>query len=307
MLRAAEERYAKAARLAAAAARLAAHAWDRVVLDALDSWQPARLANRIAALQLLAAQDADPYLDAVLLEQNLSLAADGELDAFAFVGVAGDGRSLLTLLDEPRIAAKTAIGQGLGAQEAWDRARTSVQTMSVTAVQDAGRGADSVAMVARPAVTGYVRMLNLPSCARCTVLAGKFFEWNQGFARHPRCDCRHVPTSEDISGDLRTDPEAAVRSGQVTGLSRADTQAIQDGADVGQVINAQRGMYTADVFGIRAKATREGVTKRGQFGKADRAAGRAASPRLRPEAIYKIAGDDREEALRLLRRFGYLT
>lgn len=291
MLRAAESRYAEAARLAAAAATLAARAWDAVPLGNLDSWDPTRLASRIAALQLLVARTADAYLDAVLAEQELSTAAVGSVDARVFAGVAGDGRSLTTLLDEPRIAAKTAIGQGIGARQAWESARNSLRLMSVTAVQDAGRGADSVGMVARPAVSGYVRMLNTPSCSRCVVLAGKFFRWNAGFSRHPRCDCRHVPSNEGISTDLRMNPRKAIDAGQVTGLSRADLQAITDGADVSQVINAQRGMYTADVLGQRVKATTVN----------------ASGLRPRPESLYRIAKADRDEALRLLRRFGYLT
>lgn len=291
MLRAASDRYARAARLAAAAATLAGSAWDEVPLGALDSWQSARLATRVAALQLLLARSADDYTDAALSEQDIDAGRAGTVNAFSFVGVAGDGRSLATLLDEPRISAKALIGAGLGAQRAWDRARESLRLMAVTAVQDAGRGAESVAIVARPKVGGYVRMLNLPSCSRCTILAGKFFRWNAGFARHPRCDCRHVPSNENVAGDLRTDPLAAFRSGQVKGLSRADSQAIRDGADIGQVVNAQRGMYTADVLGRRVKGTTT----------------RAQGVRLRPETIYRLAGEDRDEALRLLAQFGYLT
>jgi hypothetical protein len=134
------------------------------------------------------------------------------------------------------------------------------------------------------------------------------------------CDCRHIPATEDIAGDLRTDPLAAIRSGQVRGLSKADTKAIlEDGADVGQVINAHRGMRTAQVYGRSLKITSEGTTVRGVAGKAlaeqsgiaSKAAGdryrRAKTPRLMPESIYDIAGSDRDEALRLLKRFGYIT
>lgn len=308
MLRAARNRYATSARLAAAAAAFAGRAWDAVLVGSLDSWQSNSLASQIAALQILNARGADSYLYDVLLEQNLLTEMEAEVEPAAFAGVAGDGRSLLTLLDEPRIAAKTAIGQGMAPQQAWAQARSSLQTMTVTAVQDAGRAADSVAMIARPAVDGYVRMLNLPSCARCVVLAGKFYKLNDGFLRHPRCDCRHVPSREDIAGDLRTDPVAAIKSGQVTGISRADRQAVDDGANVYQVINAQRGLNTADAYGRRVKATTEATTKRGRFYKGDVAAGRdpRRSPRLRPEAIYRLAQGDRAEALRLLRRFGYL-
>ena len=291
MLRAAEDRYREAARLAAAVASLAGSAWDRVGLHALDSWQPEQLAVKVAAVQLLLARGADDYLDAVLDEQNLTGDAVSSVNPRAFVGVAGNGLPLTTLLDEPRIRAKVLIGDGLDAQQAWDRARNSIRLMSVTAVQDAGRGADSAAMVARPHVGGYVRMLNTPSCSRCAILAGRFYKWNQGFQRHPRCDCRHVPSNENIAGDLRTDPRQAFREGQVTGLSRSDTQAVEDGADIGQVVNAHRGMSTADVFGQRLKIT---------------TANAKGAVRLRPESIYKLAGDDRAEAIRLLKRFGYL-
>jgi hypothetical protein len=314
VLTAAERRYREAARLATVGAVTAARAWDRVGLDALDAWQPARLAAAVTALQFRAAQGADSYVDAAVKEQGLDDSRTGSVVPVLLAGIAGDGRSLVTLFDQPRIAAKMAIGQGRAARDAWDEAKFSLQLMAMTAVQDAGRGADSVAMVARPAVTGYVRMLNTPSCARCAILAGKFFRWNTGFSRHPRCDCRHIPSSEDRAGDLRTDPEAAIRAGQVRGLSRADLQAIRDGADAGQVINASRGMYVADVYGKTVKATTEGTTKRG-LGAARMQSDfvkvpgqryrRAQGPRLRPESIYRVA-DDRAEALRLLKRFGYL-
>jgi len=61
-------------------------------------------------------------------------------------------------------------------------------------------------------------------------------------------------------------------------------------------------MVTADVLGHRVKATTEGTTKRAEW--------RRANPtrlvRLRPESIYKYA-KDREDAIRLLRLYGYLT
>ena len=236
----------------------------------------------------------------------------------AFVGVAGDGRPVESLLYEPASGVKEAIGQGLSVQDAMASGRSSLGLMVATAVQDAGRAAVSSAMVARPKVTGYVRMLNPPSCSRCAVLAGKHYKWNAGFERHPRCDCRHIPASEDVAGDLRTDPLEAIKAGQVTGLSQADTKAIlEDGADVGQVINAHRGMSTAQVFGQRLKTTSEGTTRRGLAGirlgaknaDAVRLPGqryhRATAPRLMPESIYRIA-ESREDAIRLLKRNGFI-
>jgi hypothetical protein len=319
MLQAAEQHYQLQARLAAAAARAALTAWSKVPLGALDRWQALDLAGIVTALQLAAAESADPYVTAALLEQGIAPDQDYAINAVVFAGVAGDGRSLVSLLDQPRIRAKTLIGLGWASEDAWRNARASLQTMAATAVQDAGRGAVQVATAARPHVTGFVRMLTPPSCSRCTVLAGRWYRYNAGFDRHPRCDCIGIPANEDTSGDLRTNPRLAIESGNVTGLSRADSRAIlDDGADVGQVINAHRGMYTADLFGRRLQLTTEGITKRGLAGQrlgnfeqnVARDEGqryrRSQVPRLRPESIYRVAGDDRAEALRLLRRFGYL-
>jgi hypothetical protein len=123
------------------------------------------------------------------------------------------------------------------------------------------------------------------------ILAGRFYRWSTGFLRHPLCDCRHIPSSEDAAGDLRTDPMAAFRAGKVTGLSKAERQAIQDGADLAKVINAHRGMYTAG----GKRLTREG-TKRGAL---------RGQVRPTPEQLYRDA-TSREDAIRLLRRFGYI-
>lgn len=87
-----------------------------------------------------------------------------------------------------------------------------------------------------------------------------------------------------------------------------------------------------DVYGRAVFITSEGTTTRGAAGRllieragatdargsaarrADRARGdvgrrhrRARTPRLMPEAILEIANGDREQALRLLERFGYIT
>lgn len=106
------------------------------------------------------------------------------------------------------------------------------------------------------------------------------------------CDCRHIPASEDMAGDLRTDPAAAVRSGQVTGLSAPDKQALDDGADLNQVVNARRGRD--------GLTTSEGTTRRGVAG--HRLRGRQ---RLTPDGVYRVAAD-RAEAISLLRANGYV-
>jgi hypothetical protein len=110
----------------------------------------------------------------------------------------------------------------------------------------------------------------------------------------------------------RTDPDAYFHSlseaEQNRAFGQAGARAIRDGADIGQVVNARRGMYAVgDRYGL--KATREGMTKRGLARQRMRAlerGGRApARVRLMPESIYRIAAD-RDEAIRLLYRYGYL-
>lgn len=111
------------------------------------------------------------------------------------------------------------------------------------------------------------------------------------------CDCFHVPGRVATVGDLRTDPAAYFRSlsreEQDRIFTNAGAQAIRDGADIGQVVNARRGMY---VVGGR-RYTRESTTRRGVY--------RRGGRRWMPEEIYRRARD-RDEALELLRRYGYI-
>lgn len=128
------------------------------------------------------------------------------------------------------------------------------------------------------------------------------------------CDCQHWPVKSWAAAEragLVTDPMTAFERGQVTGLSEADARAISDGADFNAVANTTRGggrrppgmtnAVTAEIFGRTVKATLEGTTKRSEW--------RRKHPnlpiRLRPESIYEHA-KDRDDALRLLRLYGYL-
>lgn len=250
----------------------------------------------VESAQAIAAASAGAYLDDLLEEYRLPPGADGRVVVSAFAGVASDGRALDTLMLEPAIAALTALKQGRSQARALATGRFAVDTIVRTQVTDAGRTATGVALAARRQLPGYVRMLSTPSCARCVILAGRMYRWNAGFARHPRCDCRHIPSPEDVAGDLRTDPGTYFASLDPAEQNRlftaAGAQAIRDGADINKVVNARRGVQTADVFGqatqITAEAARRGV-------------------RLMPEAIYRLADGDRDEAIRLLKRHGYLT
>jgi hypothetical protein len=271
----------------------------------------------------------------------------GLVVADALAGIASDGRDLVTLLDQPAITTLTALGSGVPQARAMTAGYATLDMAVRTQVADAGRVADQVAIAARPR-TGYVRMLNPPSCSRCVVLAGRWYRWNQGFRRHPRCDCTHVPSREDTAGDLRTDPrgyfDSLDRAEQDRIFTQAGAESIRLGADIGQVVNARRGaaglapagaritaeearalrggrvvgrLTPVDVFGRPLLVTSEGITTRGLAGArlgaretGLKTSGRryrsARAPRLMPESILQVADGNRDEAIRLLRRFGYI-
>lgn len=188
-----------------------------------------------------------------------------------------------------------------GTQAALDR----IDRLVASEVADAGRSAAQAEIVAEPLWTNYVRVLNPPSCARCAILAGRIYRDLDGFARHPLCDCIHWPVeSWDQAHDLGLvfSAKDAFERGQVNGLSQADSQAIADGANIAQVVNAAQGMATADIFNQRGvKVTLTGTTKRSAWRKAN--PNRAY--RLRPEAIY-AAAKTAEDAARLLKLYGYI-
>lgn len=304
----AQERYRQQAALARQIAAGTAAIWRTAAVADLSTWwvgAGVRILALLAGAQLLGARQADGYLDAVLDAQGIDPTAEGAVSARAFTGIASDGRALESLLFEPVIRTKTAIGQGAEIGQAMRIGGALLEEIVRTQIADAARVAVGVGIAARPAVGGYVRMLTPPSCGRCAVLAGKFFRWRTGFQRHPHCDCIHIPSRENLAGDLRTNPYEALKAGQIKGLSKADARALEDGADISQVINARRGMTTASVFGRDVKATTEGATRRGVAGQRLGARG----VRLMPEQIYADSarfGLTRAETITVLRQHGYI-
>jgi hypothetical protein len=172
-----------------------------------------------------------------------------------------------------------------------------LEMVTHTTVADSGRAAAGVDTATRKNV-GYVRMLNPPSCSRCSILAGRFYRWNNGFNRHPKCDCVHVQTTATAAAEtegLIHDPyeyfSGLSAAEQDRTYGKAEAQAIRDGSDIFQVVNARRGVKPGGLV------TTEGTSKRGNFGR--------NGPRLTPEAIYQ-KGLSRDETLRELERYGYI-
>lgn len=301
--------YRRQKALARRAAQDIARLWARVDRQSIGpSWAasiPAAM-TIMSSAQALAVASSGPYLDDILDTQGIDPSSVGRINLNGFAGIASDGRDLESLLYQPAITALTAISRGATVPRALAVGRLELDMIARTQVADAGRVADGVALTARPAVTGYVRLLSPPSCSRCVILAGKRYRWNAGFQRHPRCDCRHIPAAEDAAGDLRTDPKAYFhglpQEEQDRVFTKAGAQAVRDGADISQVVNARRGMYTA----AGRKFTSQGATRRGLAGKRLGAKRGSQAARLMPEEIYREAKGDRDEALRLLRFHGYI-
>ncbi|NUP49000.1 MAG: hypothetical protein HOW97_17095 [Catenulispora sp.] len=266
------------------------------------------MVRTVAAAQRFAAAGATAYVSAAVDAQGGDPASEAEVSATAFSGTAADGRSLGGLLYEPVIKAKMAIASGLPVLESLARAGSEVSMLVSTEVADAGREAAGAAMAATRSVHGYVRMVSGSACSRCIILAGRHYRWNASFLRHPRCACTGIPTIENRAKDLTTDPHEFFSrlspAQQDARFGKADAQAIRDGADMNQVVNAHRGLYQTQVFGRDVQATTEGMSRRGLAGQ--RLAGSTKGLRLTVTQIYADAAGDRDLAISLLRRYGYL-
>jgi hypothetical protein len=298
--------YAAQQRQVQATVLLVQRLWRQITGASLDEeWQAIahRLTLIVAAAQLGAASAGAAYVPAVLAEIGRTVDPDAEVNPQAWSGIASDGRPLDSLLYSPVVQTKESLAGGMSLQDALQAGSEGLKRIAATQVQDAGRGAASVAIAARQHV-GYVRLVSAPCCQRCAVLAGKTFRWNAGFQRHPRCDCRHIPTAGDVPEGF----SPTIPPDQIKDLTEAQRKAIADGGNVNQVINSNRKRANSGM------TTAEGTTRRGVYGGYRRNAdgtltrvkkGEKVPARLTPEAIYRLSAS-RTEALDLLKRFGYL-
>jgi hypothetical protein len=251
VLRSAAEQYRRQQRITAFAlrdARRRASAGSLSVARAIGSYQ---LAAVLLSLE---------SVPSILEEQGISTGAEGRVNPEALL----TGQAAAGMLDEADTDA-------------------AFVALVATLVQDAGRTATLVDAGRRPAVTGHMRHLNPPSCPRCAILAGRVYRFSTGFQRHPQCDCLMVLTTRQAGAAHVTDPMAAFEAGQVRGLSRADTEAIRLGADMGQVVNVRR----------RSAGLMQGSSVMERGG------------RLTPQGIFRVVGDG--DPLPLLRQHGYIV
>jgi len=264
--------------------------------------------------------------------------AGPRIDPRAFSGIASDGRNLASLLVGPLMAARQVGISGGTPLQMREVGAESFRTIATTQVFDIARSAQAAAQVANRYVVGYARKVEAGACDRCLLLSGRIYRWSQGFKRHPRCKCT---MSEVMRGDDTEIPspeqifQSMSAAEQNATFGEANAQAIRDGADMAQVVNAKRGMATAGEKSVTpgVKYTTEGTTRRGYYSHQRRAIDEARgvktaetatnvgrrgnnanyvvrrikAPRLMPEEIYKQAAGDRDEAIRLLTGNGYIV
>lgn len=284
-----------------------------------EAWRDAvqSIGQRLLLLQVSMASLADPYLNDVLEAQGVDAKSDTQLVPQNFADLADGGGSWLQLL----VYAPNSVRD-----QSWDHFQFVANSIVKTGIADVARSSVQSGVQARPAVKWYVRMLRGKTCARCAVLAGRRYRSIVAFDRHRNCDCVHIPAAE-ASRDWSTDPKTFFKSlgreEQENVFTKAGAEAIRLGADISQIVNAHKGVWTPTAYGQQVQATLEGTTKRGIAGKLLAEEGFAKTPaplkssryaysrtpRLMPEEIFLQAqklGWDRTEVLRQLQRFGYL-
>lgn len=332
--RAAREQYAAQQSLAALALHAVTRSWRKI---RGRTWEQAwrddvgpEITRTLTAGQEAAVARSGQYVAEVLTELGVQSQVETTLVPSAFAGVAGDGRDVEGLAYGAVITAAkaryTPEGSALDTREAADymlaQGEKFLAEITAALMADTARAAETAAIAERDWITGYIRMIEPGACSRCAVLAGKFYLYNDGFERHPRCRCIHIPAVENIPHDPLTNPDAYFNSLSRTDQDRifttAGAEAIRQGADIFQVVNARRGMSTAQqnpagwipkgrmeavrMDGRDVFVTTEGVTKAGIYGRI-----RGRKPvRLMPESIVAIA-TDRADLVRLLKVYGYIT
>lgn len=314
-----------------AAIRAVRRQWSRLapgaVVASYEALRPTLLAVVLTAQARMVAP-VPAYTAGVLRQTGQAAAVEplSETAPRALVGWAGDGRMVEGLVDVAPGKVLDGLKAGLPAALAVKQAGEFLDLAVTTVLWDTARHAEALEIAVRPGVDGYVRMLNPGihgACSRCAVLAGRWYRRNTGFERHPRCRCVHIPASEAVAGDYRLNPndyfDSLSKADQDRIFTKAGAEVIRNGADPIQVVNARRGMHTAQVnergwipkgrlapverFGRPAYVTTEGTTTRGRAYRGR--TGRRSSERLMPESILELA-DDQADLMRLLKLHGYL-
>ena len=259
--------------------------WARLVLDA---------ALIVSAAQLGAAIDGASSVPEGLAQSGFPEAQLAEVDPRGFVGwMQHDDGLMIGMSDALLVAPIVRSRESAGDEPVRLAAGGAVLDALVqTAVADAARHA-ATAQGAATSRTANVFYDPPPMCQRCAVIVGRRYRWGTQFARHPRCDGQTQIVSEREQLEF-----GFIGPEDITDLTRAQQQAIADGADLFQVVNAKSGT-------IGGRTPTSALTDGGTRTYADRSRKRS-STRLTPKGVYEAAGDDRQRAIDLLRENGYI-
>ena len=261
------------------------------VTDLDTAWTAAekRIVGSVIVAQALATTDATAYVDECVREAGATPARAVVLSTGPFVGSASDGRPLDTLMHGVLIRIKQRIGENGGdVDDALAYGQRVATLYAVNETQATARLADAFAIAAEPRVQGWVRQVVPPACGRCIVLAGRVYARNAGFDRHPRCDCVHVPTLRAGSAGAQSPRQLFDRMSadeQDASFGRKNAAAIRQGADIGQVVNARRGMTAAG----------DRITTTG-----------STTARMAPAALLDRYGSDPKTFVAALKTHGYV-
>lgn len=234
-----------------------------------------RLTAVVAGFQAAAAVEGARSVPESLVEQDIDPDTFAAPDARTLAGWTSYGLPLAPLLDKARLPDVEGFR--------FDR-------LIASQVQDAGRQGSALQMAVTPAATAYVRQVNPPSCSRCIILAGKKFHKNEGFRRHPLCDCVHVPTTLEDGDDVTFDAVSYFDSLPVEEQDRIFTK---HAAELIRTAPADKRQY------VMGRAVNTRWAPRSTSAQDRRA-------RLLPEEITRQANGNRDELLRLMKRHRYL-
>ena len=299
------DRFARVAVLDRWASGAALAAWAGLDLaDLQGSFVASVLPSLLESLETAQRESADigaDYTEAVA--EAAEVPPGPRVNRSRFAGVASDGRSLPGLLTQPLLGLYRSLAVGIQSGRALAASRVNLDEIVTTQVQDAARESEHVALAANRELAGYLRVVEPGACGRCVILAGRFYRWNDGFLRHPRCRCSNRPlTRESEPQDPRELFDKMSPADQERTFGVDGARAIRDGADPSRVVNARRGMSTT----TNGRKARVNVFGREVFTTTELAKGRKAPVRLMPQSIYELAGGDRDEAIRLLRANQYI-
>lgn len=287
------EFYRQQQRIAEVTGREVARQWRQVGDDFDAGWEAVRASTVETVRSGMAAstRSAISYTPALLTEVSIAAPSVGAVNAAAFYQSAPDSTDLRSFFDAAPIRAKQAVAGGASSLRARSLAGAWLISKTLTALADTRRDVVSVDLAQRPSLTGYVRMLNGPSCKDCVILAGKWFRWNEGFERHPNCDCVHIPAKNQNWAQAEgfvSDPyeyfNSLSKAEQDRYFGKIGARTIRDGGDIYRVVNIQnRGL------GVSRQAVRYGTPMK-----------------MRPQDIYDL-GLSRNETIKVLQREGYIT